>query len=221
MLDGADVDVLIENEGTLALGNSAGQTSGLAYIQSNQGEWILEIGGTGLNDFDHMTLSDTASLDGTLDLSLIMEFAPSLGDTFSILSAAGGVSGAFASLLQPGAMPAGLMFDVNYFSTIVQLEVVAAPLPGDYNQDGIVDAADYTVWRDHLGSAAVLPNDATPGVVDASDYAVWKTNFGNSYSSASFAATANVPEPSTLLLVGIAVSLALNLRRQKNLRDPQ
>ena len=32
------------------------------------------------------------------------------------------------------------------------LSVVAPGVSGDYNDDGVVDAADYTVWRDHLGS---------------------------------------------------------------------
>ena len=50
---------------------------------------------------------------------------------------------------------------------------------GDYNADSRVDAADYTVWRDNLGSTtANLPNDPTPTVVDQSDYSAWKTNFG-------------------------------------------
>ena len=37
---------------------------------------------------------------------------------------------------------------------------------GDYNDNGVVDAADYVVWR-NAGAAATLPNDPTPGTVDA------------------------------------------------------
>jgi hypothetical protein len=51
-------------------------------------------------------------------------------------------------------------------------------LRGDYNHDFLVDAADYTVWRDNFGTTASLPNDETPGVVDGEDYDAWKTNFG-------------------------------------------
>ena len=50
-------------------------------------------------------------------------------------------------------------------------------LPGDYNEDGAVDAADYTVWRDRLGDMSSLPNDDTAGV-DVDDYERWKLNFG-------------------------------------------
>ena len=59
------------------------------------------------------------------------------------------------------------------------------PLAGDYNSNGIVDAADYTVWRDTLGSTSDFRADgsgSTPGVpdgvVDALDYDFWKANFG-------------------------------------------
>ena len=60
---------------------------------------------------------------------------------------------------------------------------VDEPLLGDYNQNGIVDAADYTVWRDHLGQSISLPGEnplaATSGLVDQEDYEFWKANFGN------------------------------------------
>ena len=65
---------------------------------------------------------------------------------------------------------------------------------GDYNNNGKVDAADYTVWRDNLGTSNVLPNDSTPGSVTSADYTVWKSNFGLPGSGS--AATGNVvPEP--------------------------
>ena len=61
------------------------------------------------------------------------------------------------------------------------LEIEFAPvLAGDYNDDGFVDAADYTVWREQLGRARfALPNETvTAGTVTAEDYDVWKSNFG-------------------------------------------
>jgi hypothetical protein len=58
------------------------------------------------------------------------------------------------------------------------------PLPGDFNFNGIVDAADYTVWRDTLGSTTDLRADATgTGGVNQLDYEVWKENFGNTLGS--------------------------------------
>ena len=82
-------------------------------------------------------------------------------------------------------------------------DVVPIALPGDYNVDGVVDAADYTRWRDNLGSSNTLINDDTPGV-DTDDYDRWRTHFGQTAGSGAeqFAAA---PEPSSLLLIGIAL----------------
>jgi hypothetical protein len=78
---------------------------------------------------------------------------------------------------------------------------------GDFNDDGIVDAADYVVWRNAAPTAA-LPNDDTPGIVDASDYADWRANFGprSPVTGAGFG-TVFVPESSTLLLLLVAAAI--------------
>jgi hypothetical protein len=52
-------------------------------------------------------------------------------------------------------------------------------LPGDYNGNDVVDAADYTVWRNTLGSTIDLRADGDGnGMVDPADYGVWKSHFG-------------------------------------------
>jgi hypothetical protein len=75
------------------------------------------------------------------------------------------------------------------------------PLPGDYNFDGIVDAADYTVWRDTLGSSTDLRSDCNAsGMVDANDYDFWKSRFGNvlSANGAGSGSTAALVGPSAI-----------------------
>lgn len=86
-----------------------------------------------------------------------------------------------------------------------------APLPalaiaGDYNDDGLVDAADYTVWRDNLGTGHSLPNDATPESVTLADYDVWKDHFGLTSGSGSSAVDV-VPESGTGMLACVAFFL--------------
>ncbi len=51
---------------------------------------------------------------------------------------------------------------------------------GDYNNDGTVNAADYTLWRDNLGSVFALQNrdPASTGVISQADYLAWKNRFG-------------------------------------------
>lgn len=71
-----------------------------------------------------------------------------------------------------------------------EVQAMAPALPGDYNRDGKVSIADYTVWRDNLGANvayfAAADGDGN-GVVSAVDYAVWKQNFGAELPSAAAA----------------------------------
>lgn len=77
---------------------------------------------------------------------------------------------------------------------------IAVALPGDYNNDHLVDAADYVVWRDNLNTTTVLPNDKTPGTVSSGDYDVWKSHFGQSSPAAGSGETPAIPEPTSLWL---------------------
>ena len=90
-----------------------------------------------------------------------------------------------------------------------------APLSGDYNGDGIVDLADYTVWRNNLGAtdeSAFAPGTGNGGGVDVSDYSEWKANFGATPSSIPEISNVSVPEPATYVVVLLAVA-AYGLRR--------
>jgi hypothetical protein len=72
--------------------------------------------------------------------------------------------------------------------------VLSLPLTGDYNGDGRVDAADYTVWRNTLNSTDNLAADGNnSGQVDTDDYLVWKQAYAS--RSVVLAAPASIPEP--------------------------
>jgi len=96
------------------------------------------------------------------------------------------------------------------------------PPAGDYNGDFVVNAADYTVWRNTLGSTTDLRANGSnfgpsAGVIDQFDYLVWRSNFGTSAldgsgAASSFAEVPAVPEPSSLAVAFITVA-ALVLRR--------
>lgn len=98
------------------------------------------------------------------------------------------------------------LFDVE----VDQYMTIAAPqpLPGDYNTDGVVDAADYVVWRDQLGHGVRLPNDDTAGV-GSDDYTRWKNNFG---ATAGAGAVASVPEPAAWMMVLVASAASMITR---------
>ena len=74
----------------------------------------------------------------------------------------------------------------------------AVGLPGDFNRDGKVDAADYVVWR---------KTDGTPG-----GYTEWRTNFGQPAGGGG--TCSSVPEPATWLSLLVAASSIGVLRRK-------
>ncbi len=83
---------------------------------------------------------------------------------------------------------------------------------GDYNSDGVVDAADYTVWRDTLGSTSNLAADGNDsGAIDAGDYTVWKENYGSTMGG-SGAVVMAAPEPGALCLLAIGGAVLLRRR---------
>ena len=88
---------------------------------------------------------------------------------------------------------------------VLEYQIQFPTVAGDYNNDGIVDAADYTVWRNNLGAAAgTLPNDIDGGTIGPAQYATWKTYFGQTAGAGmSLAAVSNVPEPTGLMLLAI------------------
>lgn len=88
---------------------------------------------------------------------------------------------------------------------------------GDYNRDGSVDAADYTVWRDLLGTPTVSPFASADGdgdgLIDQDDYQIWKNGFGAPALALLSGSAAAVPESGSaaLLLLGLLGSLALRV----------
>jgi autotransporter-associated beta strand protein len=164
------------------------------------GTIAIDIGATG---HDRLVVEGTANLNGLLAVSLYDGFVPALGDTFVVLSAAnivgqlslGGADGARFSLAA---------------STASELILTATSgIAGDYNNDGTVDAADYTVWRDSLGAAAgSLLNDSLGTPIGVAQYETWRANFGTSLASLALDAPAAVPEPTALVAAGLLLILA-------------
>jgi hypothetical protein len=88
-------------------------------------------------------------------------------------------------------------------------------VPGDFNLDGFVDAADYVVWRKMLGTggATYTQGDADlDSDVDGNDLAVWRSQFGFirqplMAGAGSGSASTPVPEPASLLLAALVFAM--------------
>jgi len=92
---------------------------------------------------------------------------------------------------------------------------------GDYNGDGTVNAADYTVWRDTFGQTVANLGDGADGnksgEIDLGDYQYWKDRFGQVVSGGGAAIAVPEPSTTTFLLGGLFL---LALRRRITPRGP-
>ncbi len=99
--------------------------------------------------------------------------------------------------------------------------VLAAQIAGDYNNDLVVNAADYTVWRSEFGSTTHLAADGNGnGVVDLADYVIWR-NIMSGGGAGLGSNLAAVPEPGSAALFVLGCFLAgaaypTRVRRQPN-----
>jgi hypothetical protein len=101
--------------------------------------------------------------------------------------------------LRFGVGPDGEIYVLNkHDGRVRRIAGVAGLLPGDYNDDGTVDAADYVVWRKNEGTQNLLPNNPTPGPIDHTEYERWLAGFGS--SGAGTGSTRPVPEPTSMYL---------------------
>lgn len=119
----------------------------------------------------------------------------------------------------------------NNSSLSVLINPYAALLPtvaGDYNGNGVVDAADYTMWRDSDGMAGITPGalgDGTTtgdllgvpdGNVDEWDFEFWRANFGSTPGTGSGQLSGTtVPEPASWMMLFVGMVAMFYLRRSE------
>jgi hypothetical protein len=125
-----------------------------------------------------------------------------LNDSFNILTATQNITGQFASVSLP-PLPWNLAWHLNYLSNAATLSVFVS---GDFNKDGLVDAADYVVWRKNNGTQA--------------EFNAWRAHFGQSFATGAGASlvslsSSNVPEPANVLLLMLGTCAFLVGQRRR------
>jgi hypothetical protein len=160
---------------------------------------------------DEVTASEP--LAGETGLNCTAENDPSVnrcGEAMGSYSVAGNL----ATLTLPiDFLIGGGTPEVRFTGTLTATHSLVEPLTGDYNENGVVDAADYVVWRDKLGTMSSLPNDDIGGTIGDSHFTQWRDNFGR--SAAAGLGSAEVPEPATfsLLLLSCLAAWGRSFRR--------
>jgi T5SS/PEP-CTERM-associated repeat protein len=180
------------------------------YDQQAAGSTLaVDIGGASPFAYDRVDVNGAALLGGNLQVTLSSGFTPTDSNSFHILEAIGDITTSFANVAngQRILTTNGLgSFRANYgpasaYGSLAANDIILdlyqpILLPGDYNNNGAVDAADYVIWRKGVGIAP------TP-----ESYNLWRVNFGEpSGSGAASALNSTVPEPTTLVLLMCAAA---------------
>ncbi|MEX2308152.1 MAG: hypothetical protein WD738_11195 [Pirellulales bacterium] len=105
-----------------------------------------------------------------------------------------------------GLTSTGVNTPQNFAGTDGSVNLPPPAPTGDYNGNGVVDAADYVDWRKTLNQPAVPAGSGADGdadgTIDPGDYDFWAERFGNVVAGAGRGAVNSaVPEPSSALLL--------------------
>jgi autotransporter-associated beta strand protein len=192
---------LTNNGGNL---RAAGQTPGMMLISGdytqNIGTTSIELGGLSAGtQYDQIRIGGDAMLKAALNVSLVNPFSPTVGSSFEILHADGLVNGTFNSVNVP-ALTDNRRWAVQYGSQSVWLHVVN-DLAADFDNNGIVNAADLGVWRSAQGATAAGDADGD-GDTDGNDFIAWQRQMNTRLLASSLMA---IPEPTAATLALLAL----------------
>jgi len=103
------------------------------------------------------------------------------------------------------AGPPGFEYSLDDTGSAITLTIGPDGIEGDFNDDGLVDAADYVVWRKFNGIGIDLPNDGDdlPEAIGPAEYGLWHKNFGSDGSAGG--SPGNVPEPAAATLFALGM----------------
>ena len=186
----------------------------------------------------NVSLGDTIPNESTFTFTLDLT-QPGVRQYVQQSLASGGLGFLVSTLHITGEMGAGGGYPQWYFKEAagsiffpnaaaptlsIDYQIVDSQLPGDFDGNGIVDAADYNDWKSTFGTT-VNPvgsgaDGNASGIVDVADYTIWRDNLSASGTAA--VGVHAVPEPRSLTTLGwiFAMLGAGGMRKQRFGRTP-
>ncbi|TWT78349.1 hypothetical protein Pla123a_11400 [Posidoniimonas polymericola] len=154
--------------------------------------FLMQVSSLGGGSILHSSSTLSTDSNRFVDMHFFDISGAEAGDLFAV-----GVKSKDAGVSFGNAGVAGVTFDVLQAPPV---------LAGDYNGNGVVDAADYTIWRDNEGLTGVVPGTQGDGNRDGKvagvDYNIWASNFGNAIA---LSAPTPAPEPTAGALVALTL----------------
>ncbi len=217
---GAHIGTSLFNEGTIAPGsssvNSTASVSFDALTNSSAGTIELELAGLAPGvGFDQL-IGDTFVANGSLEVDLVGEFVPPVGTSFQLLS-----FDVFNGAFDRVRLPNEVHWDTSQLLTNGTISVLPG-VPGDFDDNGVVDGEDLTQWVGDFGVNGLSDAD-DDGDSDGHDFLVWQKNYGKVevLPLAENLHAAAVPEPTIATLLTLSlVSLAATQRGRRRTCDP-
>jgi uncharacterized repeat protein (TIGR03803 family) len=176
---------------------------------------------TGTDPFAGLAIDSKGNLYGTAS----SEGPNGFGTVFELPSGSNKITTLVAFTDDNGAYPISSILidhDGNLLGTTSQggtddsgtiFKLTHINVPGDYDDNGIVDHADFDLWSRTFGSTTNLAADGNgDGIVDAADYTIWRDAVAPGAAAASVTSR-SVSEPSTLLLMMMAAIPLTLLKR--------
>jgi len=185
------------------------------YTQEEDGVLKVAVNGDDEELVSKLTVNGTVTLAGSINPQLPFGFTPAANENFIILESSEKIE--VTDQLQLTGFYTQF-FELFVEDNVVGLTTLAQPIDGDYDDNGILDLTDYTVWRDNLGAVAgTLPNDIDGGTIGSAQYLTWKNNF-DAQSAAANVASQAVPEPATAVLFAGALVVLVAARSANQCR---
>jgi hypothetical protein len=193
----------VANSGTIAVNTGTLYFPGSLDLTPTSTLQFLLQGTTPSTSFGKLNKAGSPlTLAGALAVTLSPGFSPALGNSFDLLDW-DSFSGAFSSIALP-PLAFGLKWDTAQLYTTGTISV-AVGIPGDFNQNGIVDAADYVVWRKYVGTTYAQ-----------ADYNTWRAHFGQTAGSGTSHTAPSIPEPPSFSMFILALLFAAPRRKSQH-----